>query len=153
MKVNIYCESDIRTQGQKERTVMYLLECRINEVPITKYGLFMRLGSFNECILEGFIKALKRVKYPCEITFFTANSLLLDLIRYHLPGWAVQDFRKKSGEEITNRDLWMEFHARAHKHEIETSPGHHEYRTWMLEEIRRHKEEGGGRNDEERTVS
>lgn len=153
MDVNIYVEADDRSTRKKERTVMYLLECYIRGTPITKNSMFMRVGSLHECILDGITKALGRVVKPSSITIFTSDSMILDMIGNYLPEWAIQDFRKKNGEEIAYRDLWMEFYDKAHEHSIVTHRGHHEYRTWMLEEIRRHKEEGAGRNDEERTVS
>ena len=146
MQVNIYVETDIRSLKKQERTVMYLLECRIRGMPITKNGMFMRSGSLHECILEGITKALGRVVKPSSITIFTSDSMLLDMIGYYLPEWVTQDFRKKNGEEIANRDLWMEFYDRAHEHSIVTHRGGHEYRSWMLAEIRRKKEEDEGNN-------
>ena len=141
MQVNIYVETDLRSLREQERTVMYLLECRIRGVPITKNRMFTISGSLNECILKGLVEALGRVKKPSQITIFTSDSLLLDMILYHLPVWPAQDFRKKNGEEIANRDLWMEFYDRAHKHNITTHRGEHEYRNWMLSEMHRKKEE------------
>lgn len=146
MQVNIYVETDIRSLKKQERTVMYLLECRIRGMPITKNGIFMLSGSLHECILEGIIKALGRVVKPSSITIFTSDSMILDMIGCYLPEWATQDFRKKNGEEIANRDLWMEFYDRAHKHSIVTHRGGHEYRSWMIAEIKRKKEEDEGNN-------
>lgn len=146
MQVNIYVETDIRSLKKQERTVMYLLECRIRGMPITKSSMFMLSGSLHECILKGIIKALGRVVKPSSITIFTSDSMLLDMIGYYLPEWATQDFRKKNGEEIANRDLWMEFYDRAHRHSIVTHRGGHEYRSWMLAEIKRKKEEDEGNN-------
>ena len=146
MQVNIYVETDIRSLKKQERTVMYLLECRIRDMPITKNSMFMRVGSLHECILEGITKALERVIKPSSITIFTSDSMLLDMIGYYLPEWATQDFRKKNGEEIANRDLWMEFYDRAHEHSILTHWGGHEYRNWMIAEIKRKKEEDESNN-------
>lgn len=141
MQVNIYVESDFRSMKKAERTVIYLLECRIRDMPITKYGLFTITGSFNECILTGMIKALERVKKPSEITFYSSNSFVLDMIEYHLPGWAEHNFMRKDGKEISNRNQWMDFYEKAHKHYYSTNHGHHEYRSWMLSEICRKRKE------------
>lgn len=146
--VNIYVETDDRSSRKKERTVMYLLECYIRGAPFTRSLMFTSTGSLCECLLSGLIKALERVRKPSEITFFTSSSLILDMIEYHLPGWAERDFRKKDGNDIANRDMWMDFYERASKHEVGTRRGHHEYHNWMSEEMRRKKAE----HDEAGTV-
>ncbi len=72
----------------------------------------------NRMELSAAIGALKALKRPCEVEFFTDSQYLRRGILENLEKWVANDFKRK-GETIPNKDLWKKLHTLIEPHTIE----------------------------------
>ncbi len=72
----------------------------------------------NRMELQAAIEALRALKEPCEIVFFTDSQYLRKGISEWLPKWKVRGWKTTFKTSVKNEDLWRELDAEAAKHHI-----------------------------------
>lgn len=73
----------------------------------------------NRMELIAAIQALKALKEPCEIGFFTDSDYLRSGISGWIAGWKRNGWRTAEKKPVRNSDLWRSLDAEAARHRIE----------------------------------
>jgi ribonuclease HI len=71
----------------------------------------------NRMELTAAVQALRALKRPCQVDFFTDSEYLRRGIREWLPNWRARRWRRKGGA-LANVDLWQELDAAIQPHTI-----------------------------------
>jgi ribonuclease HI len=71
----------------------------------------------NRMELTAAIEALKALKEPCQIEFFTDSQYLRLGITEWIPNWRARNWRRKGGK-LANVDLWQELDKKIQDHQI-----------------------------------
>jgi ribonuclease HI len=71
----------------------------------------------NRMELAAAVEALKALKRPCQIDFFTDSEYLRRGITEWLPGWRRRNWRRKAGS-LANVDLWQALDQAITQHKI-----------------------------------
>lgn len=71
----------------------------------------------NRMELTAAVKALKALKRPCKIDFYTDSEYLRRGITEWLPGWRRRNWRRKGGS-LANVDLWQSLDQALKDHQI-----------------------------------
>jgi ribonuclease HI len=71
----------------------------------------------NRMELTAAVEALKALKRPCQIEFFTDSEYLKRGITEWLPGWRQRNWRRKAGS-LANVDLWQALDQTITQHKI-----------------------------------
>lgn len=75
-------------------------------------------ASANAALLIGAIEALRTLKRPCRIQFYTDAKYLLHGATQWLPNWTSHGWKTKTGNEVANRTLWEELQQEMSRHQI-----------------------------------
>lgn len=73
----------------------------------------------NRMELTAALEALRALKRPCRVQFYTDSQYLRRGITEWLPGWVANGWQRKKGRELQNEDLWRALHTAIEPHEIE----------------------------------
>lgn len=73
----------------------------------------------NRMELTAAIAALRALKGPREVTFYTDSEYLRRGITEWIENWAQKNWRTEGGKPVANEDLWRELWALTQEHEIE----------------------------------
>lgn len=105
--------------------------CRGNPGPggwaaVLQYGAHQReisgaepATTNNRMELTAAIEALKALKEPCEVEFFTDSDYLRSGISTWIAGWKRNGWRTKEKKPVKNSDLWRRLDAEVARHRIE----------------------------------
>jgi ribonuclease HI len=72
----------------------------------------------NRMELTAAIEALKTLKVPSRITFYTDSQYLRRGITEWIPRWKARNWRRKGGK-LANIDLWQQLDASIQSHQIQ----------------------------------
>ena len=72
----------------------------------------------NRMELTAAIQALRALKQPCRVDFYTDSEYLRRGITEWLPGWRARGWRRKEGA-LANADLWQALDAEIRSHSIQ----------------------------------
>ncbi len=72
----------------------------------------------NRMELIAAIEALRALKKPCQVDFYTDSEYLKRGISEWLPGWQSRNWRRKSGS-VANLELWQALAAAIDGHQIQ----------------------------------
>jgi ribonuclease HI len=72
----------------------------------------------NRMELTAAIEALRALKRPCRVDFYTDSEYLKRGITEWLENWRKRNWRRKGGK-LANVELWQALDAESEKHEIE----------------------------------
>ncbi|HET6724766.1 MAG TPA: ribonuclease HI [Gammaproteobacteria bacterium] len=73
----------------------------------------------NRMELTAAIEALKALKKPCEVAFYTDSKYVRDGITSWLANWKRRGWKTAARTAVKNADLWRELDAQASRHDIE----------------------------------
>lgn len=73
----------------------------------------------NRMELTAAIEALKALKEPCEVEFFTDSDYLRSGISGWIAGWKRNGWRTAEKKPVRNSDLWRSLDAEAARHRIQ----------------------------------
>lgn len=71
----------------------------------------------NRMELTAALEALRSLKQPCEVNFYTDSQYLRRGITEWLPGWRARNWRRKGGV-LANVELWQALDAAMRPHQI-----------------------------------
>ncbi len=72
----------------------------------------------NRMELRAAVEALRALKRPCRVDFYTDSEYLRRGISEWLPQWQARGWRTASKKRVRNQDLWQALVEEAAKHEI-----------------------------------
>ena len=72
----------------------------------------------NRMELRAAIEALRLLKRPSTVDFYTDSTYLRTGISEWLPGWKARGWRTQARKPVKNADLWRELDALASRHQI-----------------------------------
>jgi ribonuclease HI len=72
----------------------------------------------NRMELKAAVEALRALKEPCEIEFFTDSQYVQNGISEWLKDWKGRGWKTKEKKAVKNEELWKELDAEAAKHEV-----------------------------------
>lgn len=80
-------------------------------------------------VLLGIVKSLKILNTPCNVTLYTDCIFIKNMIENGKPEqWKRAEWRKPSGEEVKNQELWQQYQTLSERHEIAVRfSKHHDY--------------------------
>jgi ribonuclease HI len=71
----------------------------------------------NRMEITAALEALKALKNPSDVHFFTDSSYLVNAATTWLPGWKARGWKRKDGV-LLNADLWQELDREMAKHKV-----------------------------------
>jgi ribonuclease HI len=73
----------------------------------------------NRMELTAAVEALRALKEPCDVTFYTDSQYLRRGITEWLPGWIKKGWRRKGDQPVLNEDLWRALQRETQRHSID----------------------------------
>ena len=119
-EVKIYVGSSIKGPCIKPGAWAAVLECQTEKGPAVM-GIKGKEESAtcNRLTLLAIIKAMERLNRPCKVTIYTDCIFVKNMIEQGRPEeWKRAEWKKPSGEEIKNRELWQEYRELSKNHKI-----------------------------------
>lgn len=109
-EVKIYIETTLAGPCVKDGWYSALLECQTKKGPATTWLVGMEeKTTYYRSVLLAIIYALKRLK-PCRATIYTRCSYIVGIYEQGtLEGWSRSEWKKSTGEDVKNMDLWQQF--------------------------------------------
>lgn len=121
-----------------KRGIGYVLECSLNDTPVTVAGFEILEATVHAAELTAIISALKRMKKPADLTIHTEDAYVLTYIDI-IDKLAAGGFLKSDGTAIRNQDLWKKLYDLAKPHNLTVAVGSHQYTSWIKTELKRRK--------------
>jgi ribonuclease HI len=72
----------------------------------------------NRMEMRAAVEALRQLREPCEVDFYTDSEYLRQGITQWVHGWKIRNWLTKAREPVKNQDLWIELDALASRHKI-----------------------------------
>lgn len=72
----------------------------------------------NRMELTAALEALRALKRPCQIEFYTDSEYLRKGVTEWIEQWREKEWRSKSGKPVQNEDLWQALWPQIQRHEI-----------------------------------
>ncbi|MBQ9302058.1 RNase H family protein [Butyrivibrio sp.] len=137
-KINIYVHTNIKSVKAKAAGLfIWIIEFMTAKGPATLTGREEITATWKEAELMAIVKALGRLKKPCELTIFTGNvQVAAALHNAWYKKWAESGYTNSKGETIENADRWKELAESIEKHTVLAATSQsHSYTSWMISEL------------------
>ena len=138
--MNIYIESSIRSTRKKTGVVGFVIEYEDGST-FTQFGIVKDVTENESCLLA-LRHALAKMKKP-EVQVFirvwTDNRYLANAFwQGWIEKWRENDFKKSNGEDISNREIWLETAKTLGLAEVEVHwKEEHSFKNWLKRECER----------------
>ena len=146
-EVKIYIETTLAGPCVKDGWYAAILVCQTRKGPETRWIAGMeKKTTYHRSVLLAAIYALKKLK-PCRVLIHTKCSYIIGNYQEDRPeGWSRSEWKKPTGEEVKNKDLWKEFLDEVNrlggKDKITFQfSKHHDYKDFLMEKIQENQEE------------
>jgi ribonuclease HI len=73
----------------------------------------------NAMELTAVLEGLQALNQPCRVTVHTDSKYIYNGMTRWLPGWKDRGWRKASGEQIRNPNLWKSLDEARHAHQVQ----------------------------------
>lgn len=109
-EVKIFIETTLAGPCVKDGWYAAMLECQTKKGPATMWLAGMEeKTTYYRSILLAAILALRKLK-PCRAIIYTRCSYIIGIYgRDTLEGWSRAEWKKPTGEDVKNKDLWQQF--------------------------------------------
>ena len=135
-KVDIYLETDSIQQAAAKRKYGYVMAVTYKGKLETREGFGQIEGTYHQSILRALCEALNRMRIPCEITIHSRNAHVMAHVQ-KIKEMEEMNFKDSKGNDIRNHEFWRNISRQAKTHKLMTQYGHHEYTTWLQDEMRK----------------
>ncbi len=146
-EVKIYIETTLGGPCVKDGWYAALLEYRTKKGPATVWFTGMEeKTTYYRSVLLAIIYALRKLK-PCRAVIYTRCSYILGIYDHGtLEGWSRVEWKKPTGEDVKNKDLWQQFLDEVNrlggKDKITFQfSKHHDYKDFLMKKIQKRQEE------------
>lgn len=138
-EVNIYVQATAKGPAiRKKAAYVYIIQLTSDKEYIRKGEGVMENVTENQIVLTAIIKALMRFSQKCTIRINTECEHVLNSCRNGWPHqWEKNGWKKATGKEVKNADLWQQYINVSKGHAISWSDEKHEFSTWMADELKR----------------
>ena len=134
-EVKIYIKTSLAGPGIKTGSWSAILECQTKKGPATK-GIRGKEEdtTYYRSVLLAIVESLKTLNTSCVITIYTDCIFVKNMIEGEKPEqWRRAEWKKPSGEEIKNKDLWQQYQELTEKHKIEVRfSKHNDYKEELM---------------------
>ncbi|PKL75453.1 MAG: ribonuclease HI [Candidatus Melainabacteria bacterium HGW-Melainabacteria-1] len=72
----------------------------------------------NQAELTAVIKGLQVLNKPCVVDLWSDSRYVVDGLQQYIYGWERRDWRKSTGGEVANRDLWEQLLEQKRRHKL-----------------------------------
>ena len=137
-QVNIYVRTTARGPAiRKKAAYVYIIQLAGRDYTRKGEGVLENVTE-NQIVLTAIIKALMRFNKSCIIRINTECEHVLNSCRNGWPWqWEKNNWKKATGKEVKNADLWQQYINVSKGHAISWSDEKHEFSTWMADELKR----------------
>ena len=137
MKVNIYLETDKKSQIRTERKYGYVIETTYRGELLTRNGFGKIEGTYHQANLQALMDSLERFNGKCEVEIHTKDTFVAART-LRISEFAASGFLDTKGNPIKNANQWKDLHKKITKCgiTITTKAGKHTYSQWMLEQMK-----------------
>lgn len=139
-EVRIYIETSLRGPGVKPGKYAALAEfIKASGEPVTREVCGEeKETTYYRSTLLAMVKGMKLLKAPCKVVIYTYCSFVKGMVENgNLESWRRAEWKKSSGEDVQNKELWQEFLELKERHDIEFRfRKHHEYRDYLKGKVK-----------------
>ena len=138
-EVNIYVQATAKGPAiRKKAAYVYIIQLKEGKEYIRRGEGVLENTTENQIVLTAIIKALMRFNQKCTIRINTECEHVLNSCRNGWPyQWQKNGWKKTSGKEVKNAELWQQYMKVSNGHAISWSDERHEFSTWMADELRK----------------
>ena len=121
MKVQIYVTTTLAGPAVKDgyygAVVEYITPKGRKEIR-TVIG-FEQNTTWHRSVILATVKALNILTVPCEVEIYTTSNFVVNTLNSgNVEKWKRAEWRKSSGKEVKNKELWQEYADLAERHKI-----------------------------------
>lgn len=140
-QVTIYIETSLQGPSVKDGKYAAIIEF-INQAgePVTREVAGAEKDTtYHRSTLLAAVKALEKLNQPCEVIIKTNCIFIKNIVERGSPEeWKRSEWKKPSGEEVKNKELWQEFLEQMDKHKIGFQfSKHHAYKDFLQGRLRK----------------
>ena len=141
-EVAIYLEASSVSPRETKRKYGYVLETKTKTNKTRTVEDFEEItATYHKTLLVAAVKALKRLNRTCMVTIHINNSFVANMIENQLSKWAENGFNTISGDDIANKEEWIELSEELKKHIYTITQDKHSYTAWLRREMEKWKAE------------
>jgi len=141
--VNIFTQVSSKSPKETDGKVIYLLETIINGKEVTSHEIADVKENWNGASLEAILRALRRLRYPCEVVIWTENPYV-EMNIDRAKEWREDNYamRDKKGEIVPDKkrahwEKWDEILKILEEHDYKITSGKNAYTHWLISELKR----------------
>ncbi|MCH1972589.1 hypothetical protein MCI89_09580 [Muricomes sp. OA1] len=118
--VKIYVKTSLRGPCIKDGKYAAIVECMTSKGPVTRQitGCEEKT-TYYRSVLLAIVKALEILNTECSVTIYTDCAFIKNTAeRGCMEDWRRSEWKKSSGEEVINKELWQQFLDQMDRHII-----------------------------------
>lgn len=118
--VNIYIGTQLKGPCIKDGSYAGIAEYITSAGPVTREIKGMeKQTTYYRSVLLAIVKTLNLLNVVCSVTIYTDCVFVINTVdRGNPEGWKRAEWKKPSGEEVKNKELWQQFLELQQKHKI-----------------------------------
>lgn len=147
--VNIYIGTQLKGPCIKDGAYAGIAEYITSAGPVTREIKGMeKQTTYYRSVLLAIVETLNLLNVACSVTVYTDCVFVINTVNRGNPeGWMRAEWKKPSGEEVKNKELWQQFLELQQKHEIGFRFSKHgKYQERLRELIAEEKEKRDGKS-------
>lgn len=136
-EVKVFVQTSLRGPCIKNGSYAAIVECMTSKGPVTRTVTGAeKKTTYYRLALLGMVKALEILNVPCSITIYTDCVYIKNIAERGSPEvWRRSEWKKSSGEEVKNKELWQQFLDMMDVHMISFKFSKHNVYEEKLEEL------------------
>lgn len=141
-KVNIYLYTTIKGPRAREGSYTYILEYMTEKGPATLTEQGNLAATENRAHLLILIKALERLKHPCELEVYTDSEYIRSGTVKWLKDWKRRGWMTAKDRPVANKEEWQQASELMRIHLVTFCVGEkHSYREWIVADTEKREKE------------
>ena len=118
--VNVYIGTQLKGPCIKDGRHAGIIEYITSNGPVTREIAGMeKQTTYYRSVLLAIVETLNLLNVACSVTVYTDCIFVINTVdRGNPEGWKRAEWKKPSGEEVKNKELWQQFLELQQKHEI-----------------------------------
>ena len=119
-QVKIYIKTSLQGPAVKDGRYAAVVEYIAKSGPvIRKIAGEEKETTYHRSVLLAMLKALKILNVACDVTIYTDCIFVKNTVERGSPeNWRRSEWKKPSGEEVKNKELWQQFVEEMDRHKI-----------------------------------
>lgn len=141
-KVNIYLYTTIKGPRAREGSYTYILEYMTEKGPVTLTKQDSITATENRAHLLILIKALERLRHPCELEVYADSEYIRSGAVKWLKDWERRGWMTKKDRPVANKEEWQQASELLSRHLVTFHVGErHSYRKWIVADTEKKEKE------------